>query len=281
MAPHDRRTNRRNLAVELLEGRVYLSASATPPAHRPPAAVFARAAVQRIPAASPGEAAILSALSGGAGHEFVTLIRRQLSLSRILAVEAAFESGAMTEYHVVGAAFKDTNLQSGYTGLPHDPLSLTVAGGVLLKGGKIELAAIVRGPFTTYPRATYVVFAIDRGAGGRLGPAFASLPGITPDALVTVTVGPFGEGNSATITDLTTGLTTPLDFAHIQVKGPVVRLLVPASHVPSQGVPVARYRFAVWTRIALDGGIENVGSFVPENAMVTLGVENNVAAPRF
>jgi hypothetical protein len=223
----------------------------------------------------------LNALAGGPGHEFTTLIRKQRSMQQILAIVGGFRSGAMTEYQLPGAVFKIANLQHGYTGLPHDPLSLTVGGAVLLKGRKIELGAIVRGPFVTYPGTTYIVFGIDRGAGSRLGPVFPSRPGITPDALVTVTVGPYGRSNSATITDLTTGQTQALDPSHIQVRGPVVRLLVSAGQLPSEGVPLNKYRFAVWTRIAETGGIENVGSFAPENAMVPLGVETNVAPPRF
>ena len=102
----------------------------------------------------------------------------------------------------------------------------------------------MRGPFTTTPFATDIVFAINRGAGARIGPAFASRPGITPDALVTVTVGPYGQGNSATLTDLTTGTTTPISVP-ISVAGPTVRILLPQSLLPSEGfagqeVPVRR-----------------------------------------
>src|SRR5262249_31489420 len=158
-----------------------------------------------------------------------------------------------------------------YTGLPHDPLSLNVAGAILLKGKELELGSIVRGPFTTYPGTTYVVFAFNRGAGARLGPTFSERPGIAPDALVIVTVGPYGHSNSATITDLTTGSIQTVSSAAIHVRGPTLRVLVPERLVPSEGLPINRYTFAVWTATQPNSSIQDVGSFVPESAMIPIG----------
>jgi len=268
----------KNLGFDALEGRALLSVSGIRAPRELGAAVLARVHAPKITDASPGQTAILSAIFGGAGHEFVTLAEKEVH--NIGSVVSGFRSGAIIQYTVAGLVFKTTNWQSGYTGFPHDPLSLTVGGGVLLKGKKIELAAIVRGPFTTYPGTTYIVFAINRGAGARLGPAFAGRPGITPDALVTVTVGPYGQGNSATITDLTTGTTQPLNPPEIQVAGPVVRLLISTSQLPSEGLPVSKYQFAVWTETQLDAPYQDVGSFAPENGMIPLGVETNVNPPR-
>ena len=167
------------------------------------------------------------------------------------------------------------NLQPGYTGLPHDSFALQAGGAVLLKKKHIELGAIVRGPFTTTPFATEIVFAINRGAGARIGPAFASRPGITPDALVTVTVGPYGQGNSASLTDLTTGTTMPIS-APISVAGPTVRILLNQSQLPSEGFPVKKYQFAIWTASEANAPIQDVGSFIPEDSMIPIGVETNV-----
>jgi hypothetical protein len=272
------RIRNRNLGFEPLEGRALMSAAAMRPPHGSGAADLARLHLPKITDSSAGEPAILNAIAGGAGHEFAALAMREVH--NINAVVAGFQSGAISQYTVPGMVFKTTNWQSGYTGFPHDPLSLTVGGAVLLKGKKIELAAIVRGPFTTYPGTTYIVFAINRGAGARLGPAFAARPGITPDALVTVAVGPYGQSNSATITDLTAGTTQSLNPSGIQVKGPVVRLLVSTSQFPSEGLPVNKYQFAVWTETRLDAGYQDVGSFAPEDAVVPIGVETNVNPPR-
>ena len=164
--------------------------------------------VPKISFNSAGKSAIINALLGGAGHEFVALGLEggQEPAGR----GRGLRSHTINQYTVPGIVVKQINLQSGYTGPPHDILALNVGGAVVLKHKQIELGAIIRGPFTTTPFATNIVFAINRGAGGRLGPYYASRPGITPDALVTVSVGAYGQGNSATITDLTTG-TTPAD----------------------------------------------------------------------
>ena len=53
---------------------------------------------------------------------------------------------------------------------------------------------------------------------------------------MTVTVGPDGQNNSATITDLTTGITVPLNPDVIRVAASTVRrVLVPAVQLPSEG----------------------------------------------
>ncbi|HEX3449525.1 MAG TPA: hypothetical protein VHS97_14820, partial [Isosphaeraceae bacterium] len=128
----------------------------------------------------------------------------------------------------------------------------------------------------TDPGTTSIVFALNRGAGARLGPAFASRPGIIPDVLVTVTVGPYGQSSSATITNLTTRTTSALPSPTIRIAGPTVRILIPASLLPTEGLSIKKYTFAVWTETQPGAGIQDVGSFVPENAMIPIGVETNV-----
>jgi hypothetical protein len=274
-----RRRASRNLLFEPLEGRALMSTTGVEPPHaRAGAVILARRHVPKITDASPGQTAVLNAIFGGAGHEFVTLAQKEVH--NIAGVASEFESGALKQFTAPGMVFKIANWQTGYTGFPHDPQSLTVAGAILLKRRKIELAAIVRGPFTTYPGTTYVVFALDRGAGARLGPAFADRPGITPDALVTVTVGPDALNNSATVTDLTTGMTQPLNPDIIQVKGPVVRLLISASQLPSKGFALRNYKFAVYNQLVPNGDYSQTGSFVPETSMIPIGVLTNVAPPR-
>jgi hypothetical protein len=267
---------KQTLGFEPLEGRALMSVAGVKPVHQPIAAVLARLHEPKITDAAPGEAAFLNAIFGGAGHEFVALAQKEVR--NLIGVIAGFESGAISQYSIPGLAIKSPpNLQSGYTGLPHDAFALQAAGALFLKSKKIELAAVVRGPFTTTPFATSIVFAINRGAGGRIGPAFANRPGITPDALVTVTVGPFGRNNSATITDLTTGSTVPIS-APILVAGPTVRILLPTSSLPSEGLPIQKYKFAVWTEAEPNASIQDVGSFIPEDSIIPIGVETNVKA---
>jgi hypothetical protein len=273
-----RRRVSRNLAVELLEGRALLSVTWMESLHqRPGPAILARLHAPKINEAAAGKAAILNAILGGAGHEFVTLAQKEVR--NILAIAAEFGSSAPHQFTVPGIVAKTPNLQSGYTGLPHDVLFLTVGGAILLKRKEIELAAIARGPFTTTPFSSEIVFAINRGAGASLGPVFPQRPGITPDALVTVTVGPNGHNNSATVTDLTSGMTVPLNPSLIQVKGPVVRLLVSASQLPSKGFALNKYKFAVYSQLEPNAGFDLTGSFVPEDSMIPIGVLTNVAPP--
>jgi hypothetical protein len=258
-----------------LDGRTLMSV-ATIKAPQPAPAIVAHRIEQRMTdAPSPGESAVMSALLGGAGHEFVVLAEREIP--NPLAVVAGFEGGAIKQYTVPGLVAKITNWQSGYTGFRHDTLALTMAGAAVLKGKKIELAALVRGPFTTYPGTTYIVFAINRGAGAGLGPAFARRPGITPDMLVTVKVGPDGKSNSATITDLTTKTTRPIVSPTIKVAGPTVRILLPTSLLPPKGFTLPKFTFAVWTEAHLNAPIHDVGSFAPEESMNEIGIEPNLS----
>jgi len=244
--------------------------------HGPKTAELARVPRPKITTDPAGVAAVLSALNGGPGHEWVTLVRHEVRNPR--AVINGFVSGKYVQYSIPGLFAKVANAQPLYTGPGLDRMFLTEAGLGLFKGGQLELAAITRGPFSANSATSRVVFAIDRGQGARLGPTFASKPGITPDALVTVTVGPFGQSNSATITDLTTGVTQPINPQSIFVAGPVVRVFLNASQLPSTGFSINRYRFAAWTQIvqiaatSFSERISTVGSFAPESSMIRIGV---------
>ncbi len=268
------KTRREPLGFEPLEGRALLSVARLNPPSESGAAILARVHEPKLSFNAAGEKAILDAYFGGAGHEFVALAQKEVK--NLLRVVNGFSDGTITQYSVPGIVVKKINLQSGYTGLPHDALALNVGGAVELKKKQIELAAIVRGPFTTTPFATTIVFAINRGAGQRLGPYYAGRPGITPDALVSVTVGPYGQNNSATITDLTTGSTQAISSPVIRVAGPTVRILLNSSQLPSEGFSLKHYTFAVWAATEPNAPFQDVGSFVPEDSMIPIGVETNV-----
>jgi hypothetical protein len=265
----------RTLSFEPLEARALLSTMGLAPPQRTVAAILARLHAPKITDASGGgEGAILNAILGGAGHEFAVLAEKEVH--NIFAVASEFSSGTH-QVIVPGLVVKTPNWQSQFTAFKHDVLSLNVGGAILLKGKHIELAAIARGPYSTTPFTNQVVFALNRGAGARLGPVFPERPGITPDALVTVTAGPNGQGNSATITDLTTGITRPLNPDVIQVAGPTVRVLVPTAQLPSEGFALKNYKFAVYTQLAPTTNFSLIGSFVPESTMIPIGVLTNVA----
>jgi hypothetical protein len=273
MRPREQQ-HRRNPEVESMEGRILMSGLGLEQLHGVGAAVLARVPKPTISFNGPGKSAVINAILGGAGHEFAVLALREVR--NPLGLALAYANHTITQYMVRGIVLKQINWASSYTGFPHDVLALNVGGGIVLKKQKIELGAIVRGPFTTTPFASSIVFAIDRGAGQRLGPYYPSRPGITPDALVTVTVGPYGQNNSATITDLTTGTTQPISSPVISVAGPTVRILLDASQLPSEGFKLNQYTLAVWTETQSDAPIQDVGRFAPEDSMVPIGVETNV-----
>jgi hypothetical protein len=266
------------LRFDSLEARTLMSATGIEKPARADAAIVTRLHTSAFGGDWAGKAAILNAILGGAGHEFVELAEKEIP--NIFAVASIFSSSTPHQYWVRGLVAKTPNLQSGYTGLPHDVLFLTVGGGILLKHKEIELAAIARGPFTTTPFSSEIVFALNRGEGATLGPIFPERPNITPDALVTVTVGPNGRNNSATITDLTTGTTVPLSPSLIQVDGPVVRLLVSEKQLPPKGFTPEEYKFAVYSQLYLNAPFDDTGSFVPEDSMIPLGVLTDVNPPK-
>jgi hypothetical protein len=262
-----RRRFTRPLTCEALEGRALLSGLGGLPS--PGAASVGRIYGGAIKTDPAGVSAVLSALRGGPGSEFVKLVRRQVSNPGALLNR--FSAGNTTAATTSGIAAQIPSIQGGFTGRHYDHLAATVAGAVLLPKNKLELGAILRGP-EDEPVPAFYTFGLDRGAGGRLGPLFAARPGITPDALVTISVAPYGASASATITDRTTGAVTNIDPSQVQVKGAVVRVFVNTSLLPSQGRPVTQYRFAMWTSSQLNGGIETVGSFVPDATMIPIGV---------
>jgi hypothetical protein len=263
------------LAFESLEGRALLSVAGVSPHHGTVDVI--RAHETSIADSDAGEGAILSAINGGAGHEFATLIKREVH--NVFGVISKFETGAITQYTIPGFVVKSPSFQPLYTGGGFDRMLLVAAGGVLLKGNVLELGAILNGPFARSDATSQVVFAINRGEGRALGPAFASVPGITPDALVTITVGPYASYYSGTITDLTTGETQAISPNDIQVNSVAVRVLINSNQVPSKGLPLKKYTFASWTELSPYTGINLVGSFAPDDSMIPIGVLTTVKPP--
>ena len=205
------------------------------------------------------------------------LIRAQVH--NLSAVIGGFVSGKFTSYSIPGLTVKTPNVQPQFAGQPYDQLLANVAGASVFKGNVLELGAIMRGPFHD-PATSYYVFALNRGAGASLGPTFASKPGITPDTLVTLTVGPYGSSASGTITDLTNGSTQPIASSSIKINGPVVRVFLNTSQLPSKGLPLQKYRFAFWTQTQPGTDISTVASFAPESSMIPIGVFKKIAPTR-
>jgi hypothetical protein len=221
--------------------------------------------------------AILDAVRGGAGSEWATLIRRQVRNPQ--AVVRQFVSGRIASYSATGITFRTPAEQSQFTGRPYDQLLPIAAGGAVFRNNVMEFATILRGEFRD-PDTSYYVFAVDRGAGRSLGATFASRPGVTPDALVTITVGPYGSSPTGEIRDLTDGSTQAIDPSRIAIRGATLRVFLDASQLPSRGAQLARYRFATWTQTQPGADLANVASFAPDGSMIPIAVLRNVNARR-
>jgi len=273
----DRHPRNLRISVESLEGRALLSGGATAPWPRAPAAAIGRLQASAIQTDPAGVSAIMDALGGGLGSEWAALIRRQVR--NPLSVVSGFVSGRTTAYSVPGLTFRTPASQSEFAGRVYDQLLPTVAGAAVFKGNVFELATILRGLFRN-PESSQYVFALDRGAGARLGAVFASRPGITPDALVTITVGPFGSSASGTIRDLTDGATQEIDPARISIRGATLRVFLDTGQLPSRGARLARYRFSMWTQTQPGSDIADVAGFAPDAKMVPIAVLKNIAVRR-
>lgn len=268
-----RREHRRRpaLKIEALEDRELMSGFAASHPHATPSAMIGHL---RAPTAfsTAGERAILAAYFGGAGHEWVTLAQRDMRGLRTQ------RFGPTLEYRAAGlVAEEPPYLLGSYKGDVHDRVAPSVAGMALLAKKQIELGVIMRGPFTNYDGTDYVTFAIDRGTGGSLPPVLASEPGIAADALVTIAVGPNGSTYSGTITDRVTGATQTLSPGQIRVQGSTLRVLLDAGQLPSEGLRVTKYRFAVFTSTTPDPALPELASVVPQDGvMIPIGVETDV-----
>jgi hypothetical protein len=273
---HRTATRARRPELENLEGRMLPSTLAPSPAAAKRSALVAlrHPSIAVDPA---GVAAIMTALEGGMGREWVALVRSELRNPG--SVIAGFVSGRYSAYSVPGLTARTPGIQAAFRGQAYDQLLPTVVGAAVFKRNVVELAAIMRWPFRDPAPALYV-FSFDRGAGGSLGPRFAAVPGITPDALVTITAGPYGSSDSGAITDLTTGATQAIPPSAIKIKGSVLRVYLNTSQLPSRGLPIAKYRFAFWTQTAPGNDLATMASFAPAGSMIPIGVLKGMAVTR-
>ena len=202
----------------------------------------------------------------------MTLIRRQVpNLSRVI---RGFVSGQRDQFTTNGLAVKTPRFEDAYTGVRLDQLSATAAGAILLPDGRLELAGIMRGPIDDGRLSVYS-FGIDRGGSLATAP---NRPGIRYDALVTVSRD--ASGVSGTILDLETNTTTPIDPSNIQIVGPTLRVFINPSTLPSNGLSLNRYRFALWTSNSHTGRPETIASFVPGAESIPIGTLQGRTSPR-
>jgi hypothetical protein len=218
---------------------------------------------------SAGAAAILGALHGGLGSEWVSLIRHETR--NLNGVIGGFVSGRLSTYSIPGLVMKTPAVEPSFRGQPYDQLVVTSAGAMVGRNQMMEFGAIMRGPFHD-PSPTVYVFALNRGAGAGLGPTFASRPGITPDALVELTIEPFGASATGRVVDLADGSTQAIAPSSIRIAGPTLRVFLNASQLPSMGFSLRSYQFAFWAQTRPGNDITTVASFAPESSMIRIGL---------
>jgi hypothetical protein len=256
-------------AVDGLEDRSLLSHAgmSLPHTHRvhPDDLGFSRSIV----VTDPGEQAILNALNGGAGSDFVKLLRREVR--NPAAVIGSFVSGMRTEFTAPGFAAKLPHSQPQYTGTVYDQWNGTVAGALLQPNGNFEFAAIMRGPIHN-PITGYYVWGVNRGgpANARTSPG---LPGQQYDSEVVVAASSLGV-SSAAVVDLQANTVTPIDPSQVLLDGPTIRVTVPGNVLPAnQGLSPKRFQFGFWATTDPNGGLGDIESFVPDNQSVPIGIE--------
>lgn len=267
----------RSPVFESLEGRALLSGLNPALASRLQAALVSQLVPRSIATDPAGVSAVMNALNGGMGREWVTLIRS--GVRNLNSVIGGFVSGRYNAYSIPGLTVRTPAVQSQFVGQPYDQLLPTAAGAAVFKNNVVELGAIMRGPFHN-PATSYYVFGIDRGAGANLGPVFASRPGITPDLVVTLTVGPYGNSATGKITDLVSNTNQDIPASSIQIRGSVVRVFLNTSQFPSKGLPIQKYRFAFWTQTQPGRDITSVPSFAPDASMIPIAVLKRTGVTR-
>ncbi len=85
-------------------------------------------------------ASIQSALGGGSGSEFVSLVRNELKNPSALLSQ--FESGATTAASIRGAAARKATILGSFTGAHYDHLAAVAAGAIVQSPSTLELGAV-------------------------------------------------------------------------------------------------------------------------------------------
>lgn len=185
---------------------------------------------------------------------------------------AASPSGARHHGHALhskasGVVTKAPAFYSFYTGPQWAELNAVKASGTLVSGHTFVFTGTNQGPITQGP-ATYV-WGVDRSGNLPPGP-FAGRPDVTFDAVIVVRLDS-SLATTAQVMDLASGTTTTLPAHAVRIHGATIQVKVPASLLPSTGLPPSQYGFNYWPE---DGGppiSSSVASFLPESTDAQVG----------
>jgi hypothetical protein len=133
----------------------------------------------------------------------------------------------------------------------------------------------MRGPIHN-PIVGYYVWGVNRGGPGNANTS-PGLPGVHFDSEVIVAASSLGVA-SASVVDLQTGSSIPIDTSQVTLNGPTIRVIVPGSALPSLSLAPKQYQFGFWAADSQAGGLSAIESFVPDNQSVPIGVEGGHAA---
>ena len=111
------------------------------------------------------------------------------------------------------------------------------------------------------------VWGIDRNGQLGTGP-FQGRPNIKFDAVVVVTLDQ-SLAPTAQVIDLMSGTMTTLSAGSTSIRNKMVKVIVPASLLPSTGLAPSQYRFNFWPDYDTPTA---VASFLPESTDVQVGV---------
>jgi hypothetical protein len=136
-------------------------------------------------------------------------------------------------------------------------------------GSTFTFTGTNKGPINKAP-AVYV-WGVDRNGNLSSGP-FTGRPNIRFDALVVVSLDS-SLTPTARVVDIAGGKSTNLPTGSATIAGKTVTVTVPASLLPSTGLPPAQYRFNYWPEDGVTPETSAVvASFVPESGDAQVGV---------
>jgi hypothetical protein len=175
-------------------------------------------------------------------------------------------SGVTGQLRATGIVRKSPHFYQFYTGPRLAELNAVKASAIRAANGNFTFSGTNAGAIKTGGVA--YVWGIDRN--GHLGPGpFTNRPNIKFDAVVIVTLDA-SRNATASVTDLSSGMTTNLAAGSVSIHGKTIKVTVPGSLLPSTGLPPSQFRFNFWPA---DNGAGSgaIASFAPGSTTVQVG----------
>ncbi len=148
-------TNKLRPMVEPLEGRALLSGAAHALTRVAHPVMISQVHSSGIKSSSAGSAAVMNAIFGGMGSEYIKLIQHEVK--NLGAVLSSFMGGRLRQYSIPGLTVKTPVVQPEFHGQPYDQLLPTAAGAMVLKSNVVELGAITA---RSVPRPEHFVLCL-------------------------------------------------------------------------------------------------------------------------